>query len=152
MKRKNKVRKGIFAVAYSVDSKGNVEYVVLKRKKHWKGWEFPKGKIEKFELRRVTARREVEEETGLKILKIRRMKVDGFYRYKKELKDRPGIIGQTYHLFAVKVDRGNGRIKIDKKEHYMGKWVDFEKAMKLLTWKDQKKSLKIVNDWLKGKK
>jgi len=149
--KKRKVRKAIFAVAYSMDKNGKIEYVILKRKKHWKGWEFPKGKIEKFELRRRTARREVQEETGLKILKINRLKIDGFYKYKKELKDRPGVIGQTYHLFGVKVGKGNGKIKVDEKEHYSGKWVLYEEAMKLLTWEDQKKCLKIVNDWLKKK-
>ncbi len=146
--KKIKYRKAIFGVAYSVDSDGNVEYVVLKRKKHWKGWEFPKGKIERFEFKRRTARREVEEETGLKVLKIKRFHIDGLYRYKKKLKDRPGVIGQTYHLFAVKVDKRNGKIKVDDKEHSYGKWVSYGKAMKLLTWADQKKCLKIVNDWL----
>lgn len=148
--KKGEYRKAVFGVAYSVDSDGKIEYVILKRKKHWKGWEFPKGKVEKFELRRWTARREVKEETGLKILKIKRLKVDGSYKYQHKLKDRPGIVGQTYHLFAVKVDKGNGKIKVDKKEHYYGKWVSYETAMKKLTWPDQKKCLKIVNDWLKN--
>jgi len=149
---KSKFRKAIFAVAYNFDKKGNPEYIILKRKKHWKGWEFTKGKIERFELRRKTARREVEEETGLKVLKIKRLKIDGFYKYKKELKDRPGVIGQTYHLFAVKVDKENGKIKVDGKEHEYGKWVGFEEAYKKLTWADQRKCLKIVNDWLNRKR
>ena len=151
--KEGKFRKAIFAVVYSVSPDGKkTEYAILKRKKHWKGWEFTKGKIEKFEPKRWTARREVEEETGLKILKIKKLKVNGFYKYEHELKDRPGVIGQTYHLFAVKADKGDGKIQVDKKEHYLGKWVSYEKAMKLLTWDNQKKCLKIVNDWLNGKK
>jgi 8-oxo-dGTP pyrophosphatase MutT (NUDIX family) len=77
--KKNKLRKAIFAVTYSINN-GKIEYVVLKRKKHWKGWEFTKGKIERFELKRKTARREVEEETGLKILKIKKFNVKGLYK------------------------------------------------------------------------
>lgn len=149
--KKGKYRKAIFGVAYSIDSDGKIEYVILKRKKHWNGWEFPKGKIERFEFRRWAARREVEEETGLKVLDIKRLKIDGSYKYKKELKDRPGIVGQTYHLFAVKVKKGNGKISVDEKEHSYGKWASYEEAYKKLTWADQKKCLKIVNDWLNKK-
>lgn len=150
MIRGKKYRKAVFGVAYSINKKGDTEYVVLKRKKHWKGWEFPKGKIERYELRRWAAKREVKEETGLRVLDVKRLKIDGSYKYHRELKDRPGIIGQTYHLFAVKVDKGNGKIKVDDKEHYYGKWASYEKAMKLLTWPDQKKCLKIVNDWIQN--
>ena len=147
---KNKYRKAVFIVVYSVEKE--IKYIILKRKKHWKGWEFPKGKIEKFETKRQTARREVKEETGLNVLKIKKFHEKGFYKYKNKLKDRPGIIGQTYTLFAVKVSKGNGKIKIDKKEHYFGKWISYEKAIKLLTWENQKRCLKIVNNWLKRKK
>ncbi len=69
----DKFRHAIFGVAYSISSDGKIEYILLRRKKHWRGWEFPKGKIEKFELKRWAARREVHEETGLKILKIKKL-------------------------------------------------------------------------------
>jgi 8-oxo-dGTP pyrophosphatase MutT (NUDIX family) len=141
-----KYRKAIFSVVYSVQ-KEKIEYLILKRKKHWIGWEFVKGKIEKFETKKMAALRETREETGLKILKIKRFHVDGLYRYKKELKDRPGIIGQTYHLFAAEVKKG--KVKLDRKEHSGHKWVSYDKAMKMLTWQDQKKCLRIVDNWLK---
>ena len=70
--KKNKIkdekyRKAVFAVTYYITPEGKIEYLILKRKKHWKGWEFPKGKIEKFETKKAAARREVNEETGLKV-------------------------------------------------------------------------------------
>lgn len=109
-----KFRQAIFAVVYSIENK-KIEYLILKRKKHWKGWEFPKGKIELFETRRMAIKREVKEETGQKILKIRDFYTGGIYRYKKRLKDRPGVIGQTYQLFGVEVSKG--KVSLDKKEH-----------------------------------
>jgi 8-oxo-dGTP pyrophosphatase MutT (NUDIX family) len=148
IKTQMKYRHAIFAVVYTITDDGKIEYAILKRKKHWVGWEFIKGKIERFEIKKITARREVEEETGLKILKIKRFHVDGRYLYKKVLNDRPGIVGQTYHLFAVKVKKG--KIKVDRKEHSFGKWMTFKEAEKKLTWADQKKCLKIVNNWLKN--
>lgn len=147
-KKRDKYRRAVFGVAYCKNSEGKIEYIILKRKKHWKGWEFPKGKIERFETKKMAARREVSEETGLKILKIKRFKEKGVYLYHKKLKDRPGKIGQTYHLFAVKVEKGNGKLKLDPIEHNGYEWVSFGEAQKKLTWSNQKKCLKIVNEWL----
>ena len=149
-KKKKKYRKAVFIVTYSINQ-GKIEYVILKRKKHWKGFEFPKGKIEKFETKKKTVRREVMEETGLEVLKIKKFKEKGKYKYNKELIDRPVNKGQTYQLFAAKVKKGNGKIKVDKKEHYSGEWLDYKNALKKLTWKNQKKCLKIVNSWLEKK-
>jgi 8-oxo-dGTP pyrophosphatase MutT (NUDIX family) len=146
---KKRWRHAIFGVVYSVKNK-KVEYLILKRKKHWKGWEFVKGKIELFETRRIALRREVKEETGQKILRVKDFYVGGIYRYKKELKDRPGIIGQTYHLFGVEVKKG--KVSLDRKEHDGYKWVSFNEAEKKLTWKDQKICLKKVDDWIKRKR
>ncbi len=149
--KKGKFRKAVFGVTYSIDSQGKIEYILLKRKKHWKGWEFPKGKIEKFETKKEAAKREISEETGRKVLKLKKFKEKGAYLYHKKLWDRPDKIGQTYHLFAAQVEKGNGKLKLDPIEHNGYKWVSFKEAEKMLTWKNQKKCLKIVDDWLKTK-
>ena len=146
---KKRWRQSIFGVVYSIKNK-KVEYLILKRKKHWKGWEFVKGKIELFETRRMALKREVKEETGQKILKVKDFYVGGIYKYKKELKDRPGVIGQTYHLFGVEVKKG--KVSLDKKEHNGYKWVSFKEAEKKLTWENQKKCLRIVDNWIKRKR
>jgi 8-oxo-dGTP pyrophosphatase MutT (NUDIX family) len=147
-KKNKKFRRAIFGVAYCKDENGKIEYIILKRKKHWKGWEFPKGKIEKFETKRMGTKREVHEETGLKVLKVKRFKEKGIYLYPKKLWDRPDKIGQTYHLFAVQVEKGDGKLKLDKHEHNGYKIIPFKEAYKRLTWPNQKKCIKIVNDWL----
>jgi len=148
MKNNKKFRHAVFGVVYSKDNEGKIEYVILKRKKHWKGWEFPKGKIERFETKRMAVRREVGEETGLKVLNTKRFKEKGSYLYHKKLKDRSGVVGQTYHLFAVEVKKENGKLKLDPIEHNGYKWVSFKEAERKLTWPNQRKCLKIVNKWL----
>jgi 8-oxo-dGTP pyrophosphatase MutT (NUDIX family) len=147
--KRGKWRHAIFAVAYSLNEKNKIEYLILKRKKHWIGWEFPKGKIEFLETRKMATRREIKEETGLKILKIKKFDVKGLYHYKKKMNDRKGYIGQTYHLFAVEVMKG--KVKIDEKEHNDFKWEKFENAEKKLTWENQKRCLKIVDTWIKSR-
>ena len=146
---KGKYRNAIFAVVWTKE-KNKIKYLILKRKKHWVGWEFPKGKIEFLETKKMTVRREIKEETGLKILKIKKFNVDGLYKYKKKMNDRKGFIGQTYHLFSAEVQMG--KVSIDKREHSDFKWMNFNEAVKKVTWENQKKCLKIVNEWVLLKK
>jgi 8-oxo-dGTP pyrophosphatase MutT (NUDIX family) len=150
-KQKGKYRKAVFCVGYAKTKKG-IRYLLLKRKLHWRGWEFPKGKIEWYEVfkKGKTALREFKEETGLepKRKTLKKQVYWGKYLYKKPLKDRPGKIGQTFSLYSVEVPYSK-KIKLDKKEHAGFKWVSFKQALKLLTWKNQKDSLKIVDNWLK---
>lgn len=142
MEMKSKYRKAIFIVTYCLDS-GKIKYLILKRKLHWKGWEFPKGKIEKGESKEKAARCEAREETGLKIIKIKKFNVSGKYLYSKKLPDRPGLIGQTYSLYAVEVKKG--KVSLDKVEHSGYKWLAFKEAFKKLSWKNQRECLKIVD-------
>ena len=141
-----KYRRGVFFVVYVRNKKGNLEYLILKRKLHWKGWEFPKGGVEKIEKTIDSVRREVKEETGLIPLKIKKFDISGKYKYGKELKDRKGFIGQTFEaVYSIEVKKEE--IKLSK-EHSDYKWLNFKQAFKKLTWSNQKNCLKTVNEWL----
>ncbi len=144
-RKRMKYRKGIFIVTYSRTKQG-IKYLVLKRKLHWKGWEFPKGGLKKGEKILDSLRRELKEETGKVPIAIKKFRAFGKYKYKKELKDREGVIGQTYSLYAVEIKPGP--IKIDKIEHSSYQWLNFEKALKKLTWTNQKKCLIITNKFV----
>jgi len=147
--KQTKYRKAVFIVVYARE-KDKTYYVILKRKKHWHGWEFPKGGVESGENLIKAVKRETFEEVGLKSKKIKRFNIQGRYKYQKMLKDRPGIIGQISTLFSVEVKKG--RIRVDKREHYYGKWMEFKEAMKKLTWKDQKICLKMVDGFFGRKR
>ncbi len=146
-----KYRKAVFIVTYSKTNK-DVEYLILKRKLHWKGWEFPKGGLQGIKEKVFTkgaAKREVIEETGLIPLKLKKFNIKGKYKYKKPLKDRPGILGQEYQLYSAEVKKKKVNIKKNKDlEHSDYKWVDYSTALKKLTWPNQKKCLKLVNSYL----
>lgn len=145
---KPEYRKSVFVVVYfKQDNK--IKYLLLKRKLHWKGWEFPKGGVDNNESEEETARREVKEETGLDINAFRKYDFHGEYKYKKKYPDRGEFIGQKYSLYAVEVS--NGKVHMDEKEHSNYEWLDFANAMKRLTWKNQKDCLKIVNSSLETK-
>jgi len=143
----NKYRPAIFVVVHKIDKRSNKPlYLLLKRKKHWKGWEFTKGGVEKGETEKETLLREIKEECGLKILKIKKYQIMGKYKYPTSFKKRPGFIGQTYSLYSAQVEEG--KVKIDKREHSGFKWLDFSDAKKIITYNDQKKCLGIVHDSL----
>lgn len=132
-------------VAYKRE-KNNILYLMLKRKLHWTGWEFPKGAIERNEKILPAVKRELFEETGQRPLIIKKFNFKGKFKYSKEKQEKFGFLGQTYTLFSAELK--NKKIKIDKREHSSYKWLEFEKAISLLTYKDQKKCLKLVNDFL----
>ena len=142
-------RKGVFIVTYCKD-KNDILYLILRRKKHWLGWEFPKGGAEKKETPKETAMRELKEETGKEAIKINSYGTTGKYKYDKKYPDRPGLIGQTYKLFSAEVKGKN--VKIDKREHSTYVWLTFDKAWSKLTWPNQKICLNIVNKELMKKK
>lgn len=147
---KRPFRKAVFIVTYRKTKDSQIEYLLLKRKLHWTGWEFPKGGVDKGERLQETAKRECFEESGLKPLKLMKYPITGKYKYHKPLADRPGIIGQTYTLFSAQVSQE--RVTLDKKEHAGYVWLSFQKAIKKLTHENQKKCLKIVNRGLENKK
>lgn len=144
---KKKYRKAVFIVAYSI-IKNKIYYLLLKRKLHWRGWEFPKGKIEFLECKKRTVKRELKEETGLIPIKIKKFDIKGKYSYNKILPDRPGYIGQTYHLFIAEVKKE--KVFLDTKEHSDYKWLPFKEAYKKLNWPNQKHCLKIADKTLYG--
>ncbi len=145
-----KYRRGVFFVIYTKNKKGKIEYLILKRQLHWKGWEFPKGGIEKKETHLKTIMRELTEETQLTPIKIKKFHVKGKFKYDRDLEDRRGMVGQTFALYSVEVKKK--KIKPDGIEHSDYKWAGFDTALKILTWQDQKECLKIVDEWLKRMK
>jgi len=139
-------RPGIFIVTFAKTPKG-IKYVVLKRKKHWTGWEFPKGGIGPAEDKYKTVTREVEEETGHTPKRIIDFNIRGKYQYPKEFVDRPDIVGQTFHLFAAEIPKK--KLSFDPKEHIDSQWMGYRAARDRVTYQNQKDCLDKVHEWLK---
>jgi 8-oxo-dGTP pyrophosphatase MutT (NUDIX family) len=142
-------RPAVFIVTYTLTDKG-VEYLLLKRRLHWNGWEFPKGGMKRGEEMERAVLRELYEETGQRAILIQNHETKGKYEYKTFLPDRRPFSGQTYNLFSAQVEKGN--IRFSKIEHSEYKWFSFEEAIKKLSWPNQRRCITIVNDSLKEKK
>ncbi len=106
-------------------------------------WDFPKGHVEKNETETETAKREIKEETGIKELKfLPKFKETISYYYKRE--------GKLYRKEVVffLAETGEAKIKISK-EHIGFEWLEFDKALEKLTFKNAKELLKKAKDFLK---
>jgi 8-oxo-dGTP pyrophosphatase MutT (NUDIX family) len=149
-----KYRKGIFCVVYSIEKPkgflGNkIYYLLFHRRWHWKGWEFVKGGKKTKEKLNNTVKRELKEETGFRIQKIDRLSFKGKFIYDKKSQQDWKSKGFNFSLFACQVKKR--KPKLDAEEHDKYKWCSYKQALKLLKWPNQKKSLRIVDKWLKTK-
>jgi len=99
-------------------------------------WDFPKGHIEKGEDEIKTVKREVEEETGLKDIKI----IEGFREWIKyffKFEGKTVLKFVTFYLAGTKTKD----VKISG-EHVGYKWLPYEDAIEQLTFKNAKEVLK----------
>jgi len=115
-------------------------------------WGFPKGHIEENENEEGAARREIEEETGIKDIKI----IDGFkesikYFFRStydlpesEKKKAPWVFKLVVFYLA---ETKTKEVKISF-EHQGFKWLPYDEAIKQLTFKNAKEILKKADNFL----
>ena len=131
--------KQIDSYIYRKTDKGPV-YLMLKRspgKYYEHFWQGVAGKIEKGETAVQTVVRELKEETGKEPFKIFVADhIASFYNAK---------YNQIFMvpIFGIEVESPEVQLSAEHSEY---KWVPFEEALNLLTWKGQKEGLKSVHD------
>ena len=141
------IRKGVAAVVFKRNG-GKTKFLLLKRKKNWKGWEWLKGGCKKGENEDSCLKRELKEETGVSKFKAKKTKYFHKFSYPKLLvKDGRRYGGAKHRLFLVEIL--SDKIKFDDKEHSGFKWVNKKKALKLITWRDQKNLFAKVSKLIK---
>jgi 8-oxo-dGTP pyrophosphatase MutT (NUDIX family) len=139
-------------------NKKKIEYLALlktpRRPNAPDYWGFPQGHIEKGETWQETLKREVREETGLKSVKI----IPDFYAWvkyfyraigKEAERRKRNKVGlnvfkiTTFYLAETRIKK----IKLSR-EHIDYKWLPYEKAREILTYKQAKKALEKGNYYL----
>jgi len=145
------VEKSAGAVVFRCGSGNKIEYLVLG--KHEKSWGFPKGLIERGEKLEEAARRETEEETGLKDLVF----IDGFkqtirffmkvkYPYQIQRGMKAGETAMKFVTYFLMESKGkNVRISC---EHNYFEWLSFDQALARLKRPMDQEVLKKVNDFI----
>ena len=115
---------------------------------HYEGghWDFVKGQIEPNESEKETVIRELKEETGItdaKFIGDFKEKISYYYRSGKNL------IYKEVIFFLVGTSPKN-KVKISF-EHIGYKWLNYQEAEDLLTFKTAKKVLKKAYNYIKNK-
>lgn len=137
-----KYRKYIFAVIFLKGAK--YEFLILHRKKNWKGWELLKGGLLEDEDETGALKREMREETGSRKFKIvARTRHMIKYKWTKGYrKDHHIFHGARGRLFLVQTFDRN--VKIDRSEHDGFKWADPNQTLKYLAYTNLKHAFKYV--------
>tara|TARA_B100000123_G_C25595456_1_gene368994 strand:- start:250 stop:660 length:411 start_codon:yes stop_codon:yes gene_type:complete len=105
-------------------------------------WDFPKGHIEGNETELETAKRELEEETGIREFKL----VDGFKeKISYSIHKGPKVIMKEVTFFLAKSLTKNVRLS---SEHQNYKWLNFSSALDQLTYSNAKEVLVKVKTFL----
>lgn len=105
-------------------------------------WDFPKGHIEKGEREIETAKREIQEETGLDDIKF----IEGFkegIKYFFRFGSKNVLKFVTFYLAETKTKE----VKISF-EHSGYEWFPYEEAFKRLSFKNAKDILEKANNFL----
>lgn len=106
-------------------------------------WGFPRGNIERGETQLQTAEREIKEETGLTKLRFEndfKEKINFFYRKEGQ------TIFKEVVFYLAELTEGQ-EVKVSE-EHAGYKWLNYEKAMKTLTYNNTKKILEKADKFL----
>ncbi len=107
-----------------------------------KHWDFVKGKIEKNEEPRETARREAEEETGITDFKF----IDGFEEYiEYDFRFKNEDVHKKVIFFLAKTDTKKIRLS---DEHFDSAWLGYNDALKKITHENAKNVLIKANKFL----
>ena len=124
------------AIVYKIED-NEIKYMMIMLIRG--NWGFPKGHFESGETEKETAVREVFEETGLKV------KFHENFRETIQYFPAPFIF-KTVIYFLAKTVTDKVKIQTDEVAEY--KWVSYDEAAKLITYRIQKKILKKANDLL----
>lgn len=112
--------------------------------KHGDHWGFPKGKADDGEHPLESAKRELEEETGLVVEKLLQeepiTEQYSFYRANRKVEKK-------VHYFPAIV---SGALLLQPEEIRDGKWLTFDEAKKQLTFAEAKKLCRTIEEKVKS--
>lgn len=116
------------------------DYLLVLHNTPHKYWAFPKGRQNEGETYKQTAIREISEETGTSNFKIiKRLISDSIYFPKRGTR----TIVKKVVFFLVKFQTRDVTLS---SEHINWKWVNYEKALSMLTFDDYKRVLRESNE------
>ena len=115
---------------------------------HYKAghWDFPKGHIEKEEEEEETARRELEEETGITRVAV----LPGFkYEYEYEFGTRSSHGGRSKLVTFMLARTDEHEVRVSH-EHKGARWVPYSRGIHMVTFENAKRMLASAEEFLRA--
>ena len=135
-----KTSRGIVAVVFRRRGKKK-EFLLLHRVLNWKGWEFPKGSIEKGEKPDTAVIRELSEETGIKrIVSIKKLRaIMRFFDSTRNCnREMQAFLVEVFPEEEISFANNNAA------EHDAFEWVEAETLLGKISFENQKKIFRIA--------
>ena len=126
------------AVVFSRTEEG-LRFLLIKNRRS-ANWGFPKGHVENRETPEQTARREVREETGLRIRLLPGFSCQSEYVIS-------GAIEKSVTIFLAEAHDRRITAQEEEIEDYL--WVDYQKAMRMLKFENDRNTMRRANGFLK---
>ena len=120
--------------------KNTIKYLLIKNKEGGH-WDFPKGHVEEGETEEDTAQREIYEEVGLKVRFCNGFKESISYI------DRFNNVKKTVVFFVCEAVSSKVKYFCDEVEEHL--WLEYEDALKRLTYENAVNVLKKASSFLK---
>ena len=119
-------------VIYRKDDKKNIEILLIQDAKD--RWTIPKGHIEEGETAKVTAEREIQEETGLQKMRVLNWLGKIHFRYRRQ----QSLVLMTTDIFLVEAQGDTDKIR---PEEWMNgiKWFPVSEALDKIAYEDIEK-------------
>ncbi len=132
-----KMEKSCGAVVYR-EAEGMPQVLVI-RHKNGGHWAFPKGHVEAGETEEETARREIWEETGLKV------KLNKGFRKVVTYSPKPRVMKDVIYFAACP---SGGRLARQEAEVEDVRWATLSQAIKLITYENDREVLRAFMAFL----
>lgn len=116
-------------IVYRHGKNGQVEILLIQDSKG--RWTIPKGHIEEGETARVTAEREIREETGLQEMRVQDWLGKINFRYRRG----NSLVLMTTEIFLVKAQGNDSKVKPEKWMTSLG-WLSANEALDKIEYED----------------
>ncbi len=116
-------------IVYRRGQNGQVEFLLIQDSKG--RWTIPKGHIEEGETARVTAEREIREETGLQEMTVQDWLGKINFRYRRA----NSLVLMTTEIYLVRAEGNDGKVKPEKWMTSIG-WLPANEALDKIEYED----------------